>query len=235
MLCVMWSPPKPILTINLFEPSAQPSVPWQIYDDNPARHKRLTAAELGGLRSLNLGKSDGKLGVGPSGMEEAGEGVFSRTCVGVGKVIEYLDGVRNWHATECFMGGKYAIMVMSKDMEICKVIDMGPENCCYTRYANDRVNQAEDNCRVELRNGRAALIAIEEIFPGDELTYSYGRDYWVENYKCLSKSARQRVCEYWLIKENCLWKGETPKFLLTQYPTTQQYKSNKYIKSNNRK
>ena len=92
---------------------------------------------------------------------------------------------------------------------------MGPVNCCYTRYANDRMNQVEDNCRVELRNGRAALVAIEDIFPGDELTYSYGRDYWVENYKCLSKSARQRVCDYWLIKGNCLWKGETPKLLLT--------------------
>ena len=89
MLCVMWSPQQPILTINLFEPSAQPSVPWQIYDDNPARHKRLTAAELGGLRSLNLGKSDGKLGIGPSGMGEACEGVFSRIHVGVDKVIEY--------------------------------------------------------------------------------------------------------------------------------------------------
>ena len=142
--------------------------------------------------------------------------------MGIGNAIKYLDGVRTLHATKSFMGGKYAIMVMSKDMEKWKVIDMGPENCCYTRYVNDRVNQAEDNCRVEFRNGRAALIAIEEIFPGDELTYSYGRDYWVENYKGLSKSARQRVCEYWLIKGNFCGREILPFFFLhtTHHNTT---------------
>ena len=61
--------------------------------------------ELGELRSLNLGKSDGKLGIGPSGIEEAGEGTFSRVHVGVGNVIEYLDEVRTLHATKSFMGG----------------------------------------------------------------------------------------------------------------------------------
>ena len=117
MICVMWSSPTPIFAIDLFEPSAQPSVSWQIYDENPARHKRLTAVELGGLRSLNLGKSDRKLGIGLSGIDEAGEGMFSRIYVDEGNVIEYLDGVRTKHATESFMEGKYAIMVMSKDME----------------------------------------------------------------------------------------------------------------------
>ena len=132
--------------------------------------------ELNGLRSLNLGKSDGKLGIGPSGIDEAGEGAFSRIYVRTGSVIEYLDGVRTSHADDSYLQGKYAIHVTSKDKSKWKVIDMGPVNCCYARYANDRVNQAEDNCRVELRNGRVVLIAIEAILPGDEVTYSYVRD-----------------------------------------------------------
>jgi hypothetical protein len=191
-----------------------------MYDDNPARHMRLTTTEMGGLRSLNLGESDMRLGIGLSGMEEAGEGTFSRIHVKTGAVIEYLDGIMVTHANDSILGGKYAIQATSKDKSRWKVIDMGPENCCYSRYANDRINQAEDNCKVELRNGRAVLVAIEEIFPGDELTYAYGRDYWVANYKCLSKSARQHVCKYWLIKDECLWREKLPYCLLTKKSTT---------------
>ena len=134
------------------------------------------------------------------------------------------------HANDILLGGKYAIQATSKDKSRWKVIDMGPENCCYSIYANDRVNQAEDNCKVELRIGRA----IEEIFPGDGLTYAYGRDYWVANYKCLSKSARQHVCKYLLIKDECLWKGKIPNYLSTKKQTSMKIGDSKTANDNTR-
>ena len=115
MLFVMWLPKTSTTTTNLFGPSAHLSVPWQIYNENPARHIRLTTTEMGGLRSLNLGESDMKLGIGTSGMEEAGEGTFSRIHVKIGAVIEYLDGIMVTHANDSLFGGKYAIQATSKD------------------------------------------------------------------------------------------------------------------------
>ena len=80
-------------------------------------------------------------------------------------------------------------------------VDMGHEHSCFARYANDRINEVDDNSRVEWREGKALLIAKEDIEAGEEITYSYWRDYWILNRDCLSESARQDMFRYFNVKD----------------------------------
>ena len=120
-------------------------------------------------------------------------GMFSKVIFEVGEEIEPIKGREVSGAAECLHGGRYAVDVEEYQGGPRMCVDMGEENSCYTRFANDSLNDDEDNCRPVLINGKPYLIALVKIYPGDELTYSYDYEYWEVNYECLSKSARQAL------------------------------------------
>ena len=117
--------------------------------------------------------------------------MFSKIYVKAGRVIEPIKGRRVTGAEDSGLEGRYTVDIegWQGGPRIC--LDMSEEDCCYTRFANDSLVDDEDNCRPMLRGGKPYLVALVDIFPGDELTYSYDHDYWIANGKSLSESARQ--------------------------------------------
>ena len=79
---------------------------------------------------------------------------------------------------------------------------MSGEFSCFARYANDRLCETDDNARAEWVNGKIKIISKEDIAAGDEITYSYWKDFWIKNRDSLSKSARQKMIFYHNVKEH---------------------------------
>ena len=98
----------------------------------------------------------------------------------------------------------YTLYARDTSHTVHRTVDMGDPLSCFARYANDRINDDEDNARVVLDGEVIKLIAICTIMPGDEITYSYSRDYWIKHRDSLSESARQRMFAYFKIKETDL-------------------------------
>ena len=163
-----------MINTNLFGPYTHLPLPQKrSYAEDVPRWDRATAEEISQFGSLGLGKLDGKLGVWHSRLEGAGMGMFSKVIFEVGEEIEPIKGREVSGAAECLHGGRYAVDVEEYQGGPRMCVDMGEENSCYTRFANDSLNDDEDNCRPVLINGKPYLIALVKIYPGDELTYSY--------------------------------------------------------------
>ena len=189
-----WSPRTATNNFNLFGSYTHHSLLQRLnYDEDAPRRKRASIADISNFRSLNLGRADTRLGIWESFLEGAGEGLFSRIFIKEGDVIEAISGKRVRGASECELEGRYAVDVEEYQGGPRACFDMAGVDCCYTRFANDSLVDDEDNCRPVLRNGRPYLVAIVNIYPGDELTYSYDYDYWIANGDCLSVSARRLV------------------------------------------
>ena len=193
-----WSPLTAVASINICGNYEHPVCTQLNYSDEPELFKRVCLSTLES-RGIKLGAD--KLGVGSSGIEGAEFGLFSRTrweydakiCPCLGPVVA--------GEHECKDGGIYAVEADAKGWRHC--VDMAEEKSCFARFANDRINEAEDNARPEMQeDGTIWLVAKCTIMPGDEITFSYGRKYWVTHWRVLSESARTKMISYFKVKEN---------------------------------
>lgn len=57
-------------------------------------------------------------------------------------------------------------------------MDAIAETSCFGRYINDPRDDTLVNAKVVLKGGRLVVIAIMDIYEGDEIFIDYGADYW---------------------------------------------------------
>ena len=193
-----WSPLTAVASNNLLS-NYDPPVAVQLnYSDEPARFKRACLSTLSS-RGIKIGA--GELGIGSSGIEGAMDGLFSRVEWEANVRICPCLGPRGSKGNEALYGGVYAVVAEGNGWRRC--LDMGEEKSCFARYANDRIDDDTDNARPEMqRDGTMWLVAKCKIMPGDEITYAYGRAYWVIHWRVLSESARIGMMKFHKVNQN---------------------------------
>ncbi len=159
---------------------------------------------MSSLRNMGIEKNSEKLGVSESFIPGANLGLFARIIFEEGNEIDDCIGPEVGGDHDSLFGGMYTLYARDTSHTVHRTVDMGDPTSCFARYANDRINDDEDNARVVLDGEVIKLIAICTIMPGDEITYSYSRDYWIKHRDSLSESARQRMFAYFKIKETDL-------------------------------
>ena len=188
ILCVTWSPLTAVAyKTNFIGPDVH-SLPTQI-NYYPARWER---ACLSSLESMGIKRNAKRLGVGMSLIEGANLGLLARVDIGRKCEIDECVGPDVEGDHDSRLGGTYTITASNKQKTEHRTVDMSGEFSCFARYANDRLCETDDNARAEWVNGKIKIIAKEDIAAGDEITYSYWRDFWIKNRDSLSKSARQK-------------------------------------------
>ena len=51
---------------------------------------------------------------------------------------------------------------------------------CHTRYIDEALSEADENCRFDIEKGRIAVLATKPMAPGVLLQGRYGQDYWLK-------------------------------------------------------
>jgi hypothetical protein len=198
LLCVAWSPWTAVASNNLLSNYDLPVSAQLNYSDEPARFKRVCLSTLSS-RGIKLGA--GELGIGSSGIEGAKDGLFSRVEWEENARICPCLGPRVSNGNDAMYGGVYVVEAVGNGWRRC--LDMGEEKSCFARYANDRIDDDTDNARPEMqRDGTMWLVAKSKIMPGDEITYAYGRAYWVAHWRVLSESARIGMMKFHKVNQN---------------------------------
>ena len=105
----------------------------------------------------------------------AGLGLFSRVHIGIEETIGPYTG--EIITCEELLSGKYSgsdyIMALTTRLLI---VGEGPK-ACYTRYINHS-DSPNATMIISTRWKTARIECIREIFPGDEIFFNYGEDYW---------------------------------------------------------
>ena len=155
---------------------------------------------MSSLRNMGIERNSEKLGVSKSFIMGANLGLFARVIFEEGDEIDDCIGPEVGGDHDSLLGGMYTLYARDTSHTVHRTVDMGDPSSCFARYANDRINDDEDNARVVLDGEVIKLIAICTIMPGDEITYSYSRDYWIKHRDSLSESARRAMIAYFKIK-----------------------------------
>ena len=123
---------------------------------------------------------DDELVVQLSGIRNAGQGLFVTedlsepiTC---GQVLCYYTGhLHNYHSSRELKDKSYLLMVSGSIF-----VDPQPLPRIKARYINDPINESLVNCtfKAEPFFSRCSVVAVRDIYPGEELFVSYGELYW---------------------------------------------------------
>ena len=163
-------------------------------DDDPVQAKSLPGRESEGV------------GVAPSRLPGAGDGLFARKRFSVGQTVCTYEGETITAKVAGTSDSKY--IWMSSDETV--VIDAWEVHSCHGRYVNDPCNEHMDNVKIcVLATGKVVLVAIREIGEHEEFYTSYGIQYW-EQSKDIPEDLRGRaVASYKKQARKRLRTGET--------------------------
>jgi uncharacterized protein len=103
-------------------------------------------------------------------------------------VIEYFGKFLTGDEAE-YQGGKY-LFEIHKNL----VVD-GTTRKNIARYLN---HSCKPNCNVEIEGNRIFVNTKRKVFPGEELTYNYGKEYWEDII-----TPEGGVCGRWKEKRKC--------------------------------
>jgi len=129
-----------------------------------------------------LTRIDEDLVVKKSNIVNAGNGLYyeppfgEQSIIGRGSTICYYTGHRHNFYSQKYLKDRSYVLNVGGDVLVdpCSLFHIK------SRYINDPLNETAINCKFvpEVSKFRCAVVAIRDIYPGEELFISYGSIYW---------------------------------------------------------